>query len=183
MLAYKGACSAEQLKMIKEYESSLLCYSYLSKHQEFTEEQIEEMAVITSPLFPLMDFSILDKNSMKTAIRLLQAGPNSEVQKKEIIQILLESDKEKGLSKSYQKFLFRLEEMSNKNNAIPRQGITDRFDWRELTKYQTLSPEFCERWKECIKRQDTNPNGYTKPYCTTSVVQARPLKARKRGKK
>lgn len=177
MIAYKGACSTEQLKMIKGYESSILCYAYLSKHQEFTEEQIEEMTVITSPLFPLMDFSILDKDSMRTALRIMQVGPNSGAQKKEIVQILSESDKEKGLSNSYQKFLFRLEEMINKNNGIPRQGITDKFDWKDLTKYQTLSPEFCERWKECIKRQDTNP------YRSASIIQARPVKARKRGKR
>lgn len=103
--------------------------------------------------------------------------------KKEIEQILTESVKKKDLTDSYKKFLFRLRELINKSSGIPAQGICDRLDWRDISKYQNISPEFYEKWKECIKHQDATPTGKTKPYCSSPIVQGRPARAKRRGKR
>lgn len=184
MIDYKAFCSADQLKMTKGYSDHTLCYAYLSKHQRFTEDQIEEMAVITSPLFPLMGFSETDKDSMKAAIRIIQIGPrNIEEQKKEIKQILAESDKEENLSDSYMRFLLQIKELISKKNGISSLGIIDRLDWRDIFKYQDISSEFYKRWKNCINIRDTTPAGKTKSYHTTSIIQGRRDRARRRGKR
>ena len=182
MANYRSFCSEKQLQMIKGVGMHSLCYSYLSKNQKFTEEQIEEMSVITSPLFPLMGFRETDIDSMEAAIRIIRIGQNDcESQKKEIQQILKESGEKGKLSDSYRNFLFRLKEMI-RLDKIPMQGINDRLDWSNILRYQNISPEFQRKWRGCIGGKDATAR-QIKSLRTSSIIQGRPNRAKNKSRR
>lgn len=182
MLNYKKELTPDQLKLVKGRDGSVLCYSYISKNQIFTEEQIEEMIVITSPLFSMMKFSLSEPKCVEAVKRIIQAGYDDEAQKKVIFDIL-EEEKGKKSSEAYTYFLSRLREAS-----IPKGGFQDKLDWTNIKKYQKLSPKFNIKWRDVIRSSQRESSPHTKnsisstPYRSKSIIYGKPLKAKLRGK-
>ena len=151
----------------------------MSQFQVFTEEQIEEMMVITSPFFPVMEFDLSNRQCVDTVLRILSIGYDREKQREEISKILRE-DSQKDIDEALpSNFRLFLEKAVAKTTGIPTTGFQDKLDWRNIKKFQNLSPEFCIKWDSVMTEREAAPHmkNHTVSY-SKSVLKGKSNKSR-----
>lgn len=118
-----------------------ICYSYVCGCQELTEEQIEELMVITSPFYTMM--SSLTPENQAVAVAILDLA--NDKKQIDFMRILVKSGK-----LADKRFETNLKVLLNKD-SFSKGKIEDRLDWKELDK-QKLSKRFKEKHKELLKQ-------------------------------
>lgn len=120
-----------------------LCYAYISRFQNLNESQIEELMVITSPLYTRM--SSLTTENIRIATSILSL--TSVKEQADHIKMLLDS----GLIAD-KRFKINLQLMLNEMKDKKKNGfLQDRLDWKEIGKRKYLSPGFRKKYAEIMK--------------------------------
>lgn len=120
-----------------------MCYTYVCEHSTLTEEQIEELSAISSPLF-LYCRNGITKNDIFCITAVIAAGKVPEQMRvmKYLVGHLLVSNVE--LLEYFRGFM-----NSDTNKATP---IRDMLDWWAIGKYQKLSKEFKAKYSNIIPK-------------------------------
>lgn len=133
-----------------------MCYAYISYSQPFTEEQIEELSVISSTMYKMMSSITPENIAVATSILSCETEYDQLLMIRSIInsELLTDARFVRNLRLQIADYTV-IDDDGNKiikHRVKPKDDIHDRLDWKAIGQRKDLSPEFRKKYERLMRK-------------------------------